>query len=95
VKAVPKGAQVLASSPGCRIAAFAVGRAAFGLQYHVEATEESVAAWAAHNPGRDAVERLHGPGGAERLEAQVVAEKPVLADNACRLYKNFMGIACA
>jgi GMP synthase-like glutamine amidotransferase len=93
VKAVPDGGVLLASSPGCPVAAFAVGRAAFGLQYHVEATEESVADWSAHSPGLEAVERLHGPGGAQRLKAQAIAEKPVLRDNACRLYRNFMSIA--
>ena len=93
VKSVPDGAQVLASSPGCPVAAFAVGRAAFGLQYHVEANEQSVTDWSAHSPGREALERLHGPGGAERLKARVIAEKPLLHDNAYRLYRNFMSIA--
>jgi GMP synthase-like glutamine amidotransferase len=95
VKSLPPGGVVLASTPDCPIAAFAVGSAAFGLQYHVEATEQSVADWAAKSPGLEALERLHGPGAASRLGGKVVAEKPRLLRNSRLLYDNFMRVGRA
>jgi GMP synthase-like glutamine amidotransferase len=93
VKALPSGGVQLASTPDCAVAAFAIGSSAFGLQYHVEATEQSIVDWSSGPSGFEALRRLHGPGAASRLEAQVVAEMPELLSNARRLYENFMNIA--
>ena len=38
VVALPPGARALATSPGCRIQAMAIGDAAYGLQFHMELT---------------------------------------------------------
>ena len=43
---LPPGAELLASSPGCEVQAFRVGRAAWGLQFHIETTPEIVRTWA-------------------------------------------------
>ena len=43
--ALPKGATQLASSPLCEQQAFRFGRAAYGLQFHVEVTDAIVRAW--------------------------------------------------
>jgi len=47
VTRMPAGAQLLASSDAYRVQAFRVGDVAWGLQFHVEATEQMVRDWAA------------------------------------------------
>jgi GMP synthase-like glutamine amidotransferase len=46
---LPPGSQLLASSPGCEVQAFRVGRLAWGIQFHIETTPELVAGWAEHD----------------------------------------------
>jgi len=43
---MPDGAELLASSDAYRVQAFRVGDVAWGLQFHVEATEAMVREWA-------------------------------------------------
>jgi GMP synthase (glutamine-hydrolysing) len=47
VTALPPGAVLLASSPAVEVQAFRVGRCAWGLQFHIETTQEIVERWAA------------------------------------------------
>jgi GMP synthase (glutamine-hydrolysing) len=47
VSQLPPGAVQLASSPGCEVQAFRVGRLAWGIQFHIETTPDIVRAWAA------------------------------------------------
>lgn len=50
--AIPSGAEHLASSSGCPHQAFRLGQYAYGLQFHVEITEQTILAWTkADNPG--------------------------------------------
>jgi hypothetical protein len=44
---MPPGAVQLASSPGCDVQAFRLGRLAWGIQFHIETTPALVRAWAA------------------------------------------------
>ncbi|HJQ03509.1 MAG TPA: type 1 glutamine amidotransferase [Jatrophihabitans sp.] len=46
VTRLPPGAVLLASSPGCEVQAFRVGRLAWGTQFHIETTPAIVQAWA-------------------------------------------------
>jgi GMP synthase-like glutamine amidotransferase len=46
VRAVPKGAVVLATNPACAVQAFRVGTCAWGVQFHVEAGPSTVPEWA-------------------------------------------------
>ena len=50
VAKLPPGAIQLASSPGCDQQAFRLGRLAWGVQFHIETTPETVRAWAADDP---------------------------------------------
>jgi GMP synthase-like glutamine amidotransferase len=93
VKQLPPRAKLLASTTDCPITAFSVGSAAYGLQYHVEATTELVREWAETPGGASHVTRLHGPDGARRVEEEVAAAMPELRANARRFYDNFMGAA--
>lgn len=47
ITALPPGAVQLASSPGCDLQAFRLGRLAWGIQFHIETTPEIVRRWAA------------------------------------------------
>ena len=42
---IPEGGVHLASSGRCPVQAFRVGRSAYGLQFHAEITDKSIAAW--------------------------------------------------
>jgi GMP synthase-like glutamine amidotransferase len=46
---LPPRAVLLASSPGCEVQAFRVGRRAWGLQCHIETTPDIVRLWAAED----------------------------------------------
>jgi GMP synthase-like glutamine amidotransferase len=89
----PPGSIVLASTAECPVSAFGIRSAAFGIQYHVEATVQSVSEWLAEPASGSLVSRLHGPEGSTRLLGAVSAAKAELRSNARRLYENFMSIA--
>jgi GMP synthase-like glutamine amidotransferase len=93
VKKLPSRAKLLASTDDCPIAAFSVGSAAFGLQYHVEATTALVREWAETPSGATQVASLRGPDGARHVENEVSAVMPELRANARRFYDNFMDAA--
>ena len=46
VSVLPPGAVQLASSPGCDVQAFRLGRLAWGIQFHIEAAPPTVRSWA-------------------------------------------------
>lgn len=93
VKALPAGGVKLASTGDCSIAAFAVGSAAFGVQYHVEATDQLVNEWSDLPAGAELVTRLHGRDAVPRVRADVAAAMPELRANSRLFYDNFMDIA--
>lgn len=53
VLTLPPTAIQLASSPGCEQQAFRLGRLAWGVQFHIETTPETVREWAASDPMDD------------------------------------------
>jgi GMP synthase-like glutamine amidotransferase len=93
VTALPKGGVVLASSPACAVQAFRVGRSAYGLQYHVELTPQTVAEWAAVPAYAESLEKSCGRGALRKLDADAKALMPSLAANARKLYDNFKALA--
>lgn len=90
---LPPSSVILASTADCPVTAFGTGTAAFGIQYHVEATEKSIADWTAVPSSSALLTRLHGPTAAAGLRQKVTAAMPELLSNSQRLYDNFMGIA--
>jgi GMP synthase-like glutamine amidotransferase len=48
VVALPPGAAVLAKNEACAIQAFRYGAHAYGVQFHIEVTKDTVADWAQH-----------------------------------------------
>jgi GMP synthase-like glutamine amidotransferase len=91
---LPAGAMRLAQSSGCPNAAFEVGSAAFGIQYHAEATDVLFNEWTELAAGKALVHRLHGKDGMRRVRSRVAKAMPQLKDNARRLYRNFLNIVC-
>ena len=70
---LPRGAAHLASSPLCAHQAFRWGRAAYGVQFHVEVDEAMVASWLIRPGNRTELARLKGvidPGAIRRAGAR-------------------------
>jgi GMP synthase-like glutamine amidotransferase len=95
VKRLPPGAIRLASSEVCAIEAFRLGKAAYGLQFHMELTHDTAREWERMPEYVTAVERLRGPGGLRQLQAEVEANFVPLHDAATRIFTNFLRIAAA
>lgn len=88
----PPGATVLASSPLCDVQAMRVGPHAYGIQFHVEVTAETVPQWSAVPEYEAALEKVLGAGAAATLARETEARLPAFARDARTLYDNFMGM---
>jgi GMP synthase-like glutamine amidotransferase len=93
VHRLPPGATHLASSDDCDIAAFAFGSAAFGIQYHAEASDERLAIWTEIPAAIALLERARGVGSAPTVRQEAITAQPELKANADRLFTNFMQLA--
>ncbi len=91
----PPGAVVLAASPICPVQAMRIGRSAYGLQYHVEATADTVPEWGCVPEYESALEAVQGPGALQRFRDETERHLPALNAAARRLYDNFAGIVRA
>jgi GMP synthase-like glutamine amidotransferase len=93
VTRLPAGGVNLAATVDCANGAFTVGSAAFGIQYHAEATDTLVDEWFEHEAARTLAEQLHGPDGVMHVRTSVTGAMPDLKRNAELLYRNFMKIS--
>jgi GMP synthase-like glutamine amidotransferase len=93
VAVAPPGAAVLAQSPACAIQAMRVGGRAYGVQYHVEITEETVPEWGAVPIYQCALDETLGPGALAGFERETARHMPDFNRHARRLYDNFMALA--
>jgi GMP synthase-like glutamine amidotransferase len=89
VVSVPAGATVLAESDACKIQAFRYGERAYGFQFHVEITDQTVADWAAIPAYARALEKALGDGAVERLKVDAADQLPAYNRNAKIIYDNF------
>ena len=89
ISRMPRGGEALAASPVCPVQAVRVGRHAYGLQFHVELTADTVTEWAEVPAYRDSLERALGEGALARLDADIAAKLPAFNASAGRLYENF------
>ena len=94
VRTAPAGARVLCHSPLCGNQAFAVGGTAYGIQYHLELTPQTVPDWGEVPAYREALEHSLGPGALEALDREVAANLSEFNAGAERLYRNFLSL-CA
>ncbi len=87
---LPAGATLLASTLACPHQFFRLGRAAFGLQFHVEVTAEQVVEWVAADA--EFVQAAGGPVHGERLIADTMRLMPRHRVHGDRLIRNLLNI---
>jgi GMP synthase-like glutamine amidotransferase len=92
VAAAPPGAVVLARSPACAVQAIRIGAAAYGIQYHVELTDRTVAEWAEVPAYACALDDTLGAGALPRFAAAAAAAMADFNRDARLLYDNFMAL---
>ena len=85
---LPAAASILASTAACRVQSFRYGDHAYGAQFHVEVTKDTVAEWAAIPVYSEALEQAMGPGAVEMLAGQVDASLAEFNQNARKIYEN-------
>jgi GMP synthase-like glutamine amidotransferase len=81
VQSWPTHAVILASNAACANQAMRVGQHAWGIQYHVEIEDETVAEWGRITEYRAALEMVSGPDAQAALEA--TAAKAMTEFRAC------------
>ena len=91
----PPGAEVLAASPLCGVQAMRAAPLAYGLQFHVEVTPDTVGEWGCVPAYQQSLEQTLGPDGLARFEADAAAHMAALNANARKLHDNFMAIVRA
>uniref|UniRef100_Q07TE0 Glutamine amidotransferase class-I n=1 Tax=Rhodopseudomonas palustris (strain BisA53) TaxID=316055 RepID=Q07TE0_RHOP5 len=95
VQTLPPGAAVLASNGACAVQAMRVGRHAYGVQYHVEITPETVPQWRELPAYAASLDAALGPARAARLTDDTAARLPAFAEAAKRFNANFMQVIAA
>jgi GMP synthase (glutamine-hydrolysing) len=90
---LPGGAVLLASSPAYPNQAFRVGRAAYGVQFHVEVTAPMAREWAQVPAYAEYADRVLGAGGIDRLMAEFDAARDRMLDVGRRMFERWVEIA--
>ena len=88
---LPKNTNLLASSPLCGVQAFSFGNA-FGLQFHVEQTNETVPQWACVPEYKSALEKTLGSNALEKFRKEVEINLKIFNGSARTIYDNFKKI---
>jgi GMP synthase (glutamine-hydrolysing) len=89
---LPLGAELLATSPAYAHQAFRWGRAAYGLQFHLEVSAEMAREWAAIQAYAEALERVLGPGSAETMIEELERQGGKLRAHGRRLFERWLDI---
>ena len=92
VRTPPPGGAVLATSPDCPVQAIRVGRAAYGLQCHVEVTAATVDEWGCVDAYAASLDEVMGADALSRFRAETERHLPDLNAAARRIYDNFMAL---
>ena len=93
VTSLPAGATVLASSEHCAVQAFRYGAQAYGLQYHVEITGDTVDEWAEIPVYAEALGRALGDDALAVLRSDVAERLASFGDDCRSLYRNLKRVA--
>lgn len=88
VKRLPPRAVVLARNAACPIQAVRYGEHAYGLQYHVEITPNTVSEWEAVPAYKESLERALGSEDAACLNDTVIPHLATFETSATRINKN-------
>jgi GMP synthase (glutamine-hydrolysing) len=92
---LPRDAQLLATSRAYAHQAFRWGRAAYGLQFHLEVSAEMAKEWAEVPAYAEALERVLGPGALERLTEELEQQADELGAYGRRLFERWLHLASA
>jgi GMP synthase (glutamine-hydrolysing) len=92
---LPDGATLLASSPAYPNQAFRVGQTAYGVQFHVEVTEQMAREWAQVPAYAEYADRVLGAGGIDRLMTDFDAARERMLDVGRRMFERWVEIAVA
>jgi GMP synthase-like glutamine amidotransferase len=85
---LPSNTSLLASSPECKVQAFSSYNA-FGLQFHVEQTHETVPQWACVPEYKSALEKTLGSNALEKFKNDVKENLKLFNNSAKTIYENF------
>ena len=88
---LPSNTNLLASSSECKVQAFSAANA-FGLQFHVEQTNETVPQWACVPEYKSALENTLGQNALEKFKKDVEENLHVFNNSAKIIYNNFKKI---
>ena len=88
---LPSNAKILASSSACNVQAF-TSEKAFGLQFHVEQTNETVPQWACVPEYKSALENTLGQNALESFKKDVEENLNIFNKSARIIYNNFKKI---
>ena len=88
---LPSDANILASSTECNVQAFSFNNA-FGLQFHVEQTNETVPQWACVPEYKSALENTLGQNALGKFKKDVEENLNVFNNSAKIIYNNFKNI---
>ncbi len=88
---LPDNANLLASSPECKVQAFSFDKA-FGLQFHVEQTNKTVPEWACVPEYKSALESTLGQNALEKFKKNVEENLNIFNNSAKIIYNNFKKI---
>jgi GMP synthase-like glutamine amidotransferase len=92
---LPEGATLLASSPAAPHQAFRAGEAAYGVQFHLEVTDEMAREWAEVPAYRDSLAKSLGEEGGAEFLAEVERRAHELHPGARRLFENWLDLSAA
>ena len=95
VSRLPEGGTMLATNAASEVQAMRWGACAYGLQFHIELTDETVGDWLQIPEYLASLKAALGEDGAARLKADVDAKLPAFQQTARRLNDNFLKIAAA
>jgi GMP synthase-like glutamine amidotransferase len=88
---LPQNVKILSSSPACEVQAFSVEKA-FGLQFHVEQTNETVPQWACVPEYKLALESTLGHNALKKFKSDVEKNLNNFNSSARIIYDNFKKI---
>ncbi len=92
---VPAGATLLASSPAYPNQAFRFGDAAYGVQFHVEVTDQMAREWAQVPAYAEYADSVLGAGGIGRLMTDFESARDGMLDVGRRMFERWVEIAVA
>lgn len=93
VKELPLGAVPLDRSAACPIQAMRAGPRAWGVQFHIEAHDDTVNEWLAPEGHEEELQRVMGPDARAEFDFQATQNMVRLNRDARRLFDNFTALA--